>query len=251
MQRMVLAALISSALAAPSLAEPLSLQADSYAQPGYRRTAPAIIAPPQPIPMPQPAASAPMVRYANADPDMNSGGGFLDFLFEGGRPPRPPANMDARTAAYGAPAQSVASEQARPEPDPKYLRQIVAYGGPEKPGTIIIDTPQRFLFLVQDNGTAVRYGIGVGRPGFTWAGEKKITRQEGMAGLDAAARDAAAAAGPAGLDGGRAGQSARRARALSRLLALSHPWLERALDDRTGGLVGMHPHAQRGRDGPL
>jgi lipoprotein-anchoring transpeptidase ErfK/SrfK len=175
MQRMVLAALISSALAAPSLAEPLSLQADSYAQPAYRRTAPATIAPPQPIPMPQPAASAPMVRYANADPDMNSGGGFLDFLFEGGRPPRPPANMDARTAAYGAPAQSVASEQARPEPDPKYLRQIVAYGGPEKPGTIIIDTPQRFLFLVQDNGTAVRYGIGVGRPGFTWAGEKKIT----------------------------------------------------------------------------
>ncbi len=175
MQRMVLAALVSSALAAPSLAEPLSLQADSYAQPAYRRTAPAYIAPPQPIPMPQQAASAPVVRYANADPDVNLGGGLIEFLFGGSPPPRPAVDVSARTAVYAIPTQPVTGATERPEPDPRFLRQIVAYGGPEKPGTVIIDTPQRYLFLVQDNGTAVRYGIGVGRPGFTWAGEKKIT----------------------------------------------------------------------------
>jgi len=59
--------------------------------------------------------------------------------------------------------------------DPKYDRQIVAYAGDEKPGTIIIDTPNKFLYLVQEEGKAVRYGIGVGRPGFTWAGVKEIT----------------------------------------------------------------------------
>ena len=46
-----------------------------------------------------------------------------------------------------------------------------------EPGTIVVDTPQRFLYLVQDDGTAIRYGIGVGRPGFTWAGVKAVTRK--------------------------------------------------------------------------
>ena len=41
----------------------------------------------------------------------------------------------------------------------------------------MVDTPQRFLYLVQDDGTALRYGIGVGRPGFTWAGVKAVTRK--------------------------------------------------------------------------
>ena len=66
----------------------------------------------------------------------------------------------------------------RAEPDPRFLRQVVRYTGPEKPGTIIIDTPQRFLFLVQDDGTAIRYGIGVGRPGFTWAGVKTVSSKK-------------------------------------------------------------------------
>ena len=57
---------------------------------------------------------------------------------------------------------------------------------------------------MQGDGTAVRYGIGVGTPGFTWAGERP-SRQERMAGLDAAARDAAAPPGPAALHGGRPG----------------------------------------------
>jgi lipoprotein-anchoring transpeptidase ErfK/SrfK len=61
--------------------------------------------------------------------------------------------------------------------DPRFQKQEVAYSGPHKPGTIIIDTPQRFLFLVQPGGRALRYGIGVGRPGFEWAGMKAVTRK--------------------------------------------------------------------------
>jgi lipoprotein-anchoring transpeptidase ErfK/SrfK len=63
------------------------------------------------------------------------------------------------------------------EPASEFQRQIVSYGGPHGPGTVVIDTNRRFLFLVQQDGTAMRYGIGVGRPGFEWAGLKSITRK--------------------------------------------------------------------------
>jgi len=56
----------------------------------------------------------------------------------------------------------------------KYRRQIVAYETNQPPGTIIVDTPARYLYLVQDDGRALRYGIGIGRDGFTWAGEAHI-----------------------------------------------------------------------------
>ena len=49
------------------------------------------------------------------------------------------------------------------------------YSGPHAPGTIVIDTPRKFLYLVQRGGVAVRYGIGVGRPGFSWAGVKTVS----------------------------------------------------------------------------
>lgn len=61
--------------------------------------------------------------------------------------------------------------------DPMYLPQVVNYETKEKPGTIVIDTNNRFLYLVQANGTARRYGVGVGKPGFEWAGTHKITRK--------------------------------------------------------------------------
>src|SRR5262249_50220026 len=59
--------------------------------------------------------------------------------------------------------------------DPRYERQVIEYRGSEKPGTIIVDTPHFFLYLVLDGGRALRYGIGVGRPGFTWAGVKSVS----------------------------------------------------------------------------
>ncbi len=65
----------------------------------------------------------------------------------------------------------------RHEMNPLYRRQTVDYDGGEKPGTIIIDTPKRFLYLVQEDGRALRYGIGVGRPGFTWAGVKHVSQK--------------------------------------------------------------------------
>jgi lipoprotein-anchoring transpeptidase ErfK/SrfK len=55
-------------------------------------------------------------------------------------------------------------------------RQIVRYPTNEAPGTIIIDTPNTYLYLVLGGGRALRYGIGVGREGFTWSGVEHVTR---------------------------------------------------------------------------
>ncbi len=54
-------------------------------------------------------------------------------------------------------------------------RETVGYGGPESPGTIIISTNERRLYYVLGNGQALRYGVGVGRPGFEWSGVRRIT----------------------------------------------------------------------------
>lgn len=61
--------------------------------------------------------------------------------------------------------------------DPNFLRQQVPYSTYEPPGTIVIDTPDRYLYLVQDGGMALRYGIGVGREGLEFAGEARIGRK--------------------------------------------------------------------------
>lgn len=62
-----------------------------------------------------------------------------------------------------------------PQIDPKYLPQMVDYDAGRKPGTIVIDTRDNFLYLVQDGRKARRYGVGTGKPGFEWAGTHKIT----------------------------------------------------------------------------
>ena len=59
----------------------------------------------------------------------------------------------------------------------KFKRQVVAYSGSEAPGTIVIDTGNTFLYLVQPGGRAIRYGIGVGRDGFRWQGTQAITKK--------------------------------------------------------------------------
>lgn len=66
--------------------------------------------------------------------------------------------------------------QRRAIPD-EYRRQTVIYDGPGKPGEIIIDTRTRHLYLINADGTALRYGIGVGRDGFQWTGTHKITNK--------------------------------------------------------------------------
>jgi lipoprotein-anchoring transpeptidase ErfK/SrfK len=56
-------------------------------------------------------------------------------------------------------------------------RQVVSYASREAAGTVIIDTPNTFLYYVLGNGQALRYGIGVGRDGFTWSGVQSVTRK--------------------------------------------------------------------------
>jgi len=56
----------------------------------------------------------------------------------------------------------------------QYHRQIVTYQTDEKPGTIIVDTTEKFLYFVMDGGKAMRYGIGVGREGFSWSGTARV-----------------------------------------------------------------------------
>ena len=61
--------------------------------------------------------------------------------------------------------------------DPRYQRQVVSYSGGEAPGTIIVDTGAKHLYLVQSGGKALRYGVGVGKQGFGWSGSAKVGRK--------------------------------------------------------------------------
>ncbi|HEY2226981.1 MAG TPA: L,D-transpeptidase, partial [Xanthobacteraceae bacterium] len=61
--------------------------------------------------------------------------------------------------------------------DPEWQKQVVIYRTTEAPGTIVIDTPNTYLYFVLGNGRALRYGIGVGREGFTWSGTQNVTKK--------------------------------------------------------------------------
>lgn len=63
------------------------------------------------------------------------------------------------------------------EVDPKFLRREVAYYGREEPGTIVVDTAAHYLYLVRENGRAIRYGIGVGKEGMAWSGRARVGRK--------------------------------------------------------------------------
>ncbi|MEI9804185.1 MAG: L,D-transpeptidase [Pseudolabrys sp.] len=76
---------------------------------------------------------------------------------------------------YAPIEQNDATEDA--QLDPRFQRQVVNYSSNEAPGTIVIDTPNTYLYYVLGGGKAMRYGIGVGREGFTWAGVKQIARK--------------------------------------------------------------------------
>ena len=65
----------------------------------------------------------------------------------------------------------------RRAPDPRFRRRRVRYDGPEAPGTIIVDTSERFLYHVEGNGRAMRYGVGVGEEGRSLKGRARIGRK--------------------------------------------------------------------------
>jgi len=150
-------------------------------------------------------AALPPVRVAYAERS-NMGGGFIEFLFGDGanqgeryqqqpdyqRPvyPQPAYQQPSyQQPAYQQqpsyqpqgsllPQQEEASDPRQRPFDPRYEKQLVDYRGKERPGTIIVDTPNKFLFLVQGDGKALRYGIGVGKPGFTWSGIKTVSAKK-------------------------------------------------------------------------
>ena len=117
-------------------------------------------------------------------PDVARSGVILattPVLFE--QPVRIPTVYAAPGAGAAAPrGVALAHAQGRPVApqralDPVYLPQDVAYGGKEAPGTIVIDTKSKFLYHVGKNGKARRYGVGVGKQGFSWRGTEKISRR--------------------------------------------------------------------------
>jgi lipoprotein-anchoring transpeptidase ErfK/SrfK len=97
----------------------------------------------------------------------------------------------AQQSAFADPSFRSPAAFARTAPQPEAMqdfdgavevpsqlrRQIVSYATREAPGTIIIDTPNTYLYYVLGNGRAVRYGIGVGRDGFRWSGTQRVARK--------------------------------------------------------------------------
>jgi len=138
-------------------------------------------------------------------------------VWSGGAAQRPPGDMSAVPGAATAPADETGSIRGTPMPPPgvaptpaaaatsqssdavllaalppedqpeqgprkqlapQFQRQIVSFSTTEPAGTIIIDTPHTYLYLVLGDGKALRYGIGVGREGFTWSGTERISRMK-------------------------------------------------------------------------
>jgi len=75
---------------------------------------------------------------------------------------------------YATPSDNQSSTFQLP---PRLRRQVVSYATREAPGTIIIDTPNTYLYYVLGGGQAMRYGIGIGRDGFTWSGTQAVTKK--------------------------------------------------------------------------
>jgi lipoprotein-anchoring transpeptidase ErfK/SrfK len=181
-KKMTLALLASASCLGAGLQQACAIDAAPLSEPSV------IYADPPPQRQPAP------VRTASAE-HAGMGGGFIEFLFgdgpsQGGRYQQQPGYQAQPSyeprgplLAPMGPQQSMLPQQEASEPahaafDPKFEKQVVDYHGKEGAGTIVVDTPNKFLFLVQENGKALRYGIGVGRPGFTWSGVKQISAKK-------------------------------------------------------------------------
>jgi len=88
-------------------------------------------------------------------------------------PPPPPARASAPASAA---APQVEIQKTADVPG-RLVRQVVDYVSHEAPGTVVIDSGNTFLYLVLNPRQAMRYGIGVGREGFTWSGEQAVARK--------------------------------------------------------------------------
>jgi lipoprotein-anchoring transpeptidase ErfK/SrfK len=86
----------------------------------------------------------------------------------------PPTQYEAPPQVQAAPSEDEGSVYEMPA---RLRRQVVNYPTREAPGTVIIDTPNTYLYYVLGGGQAIRYGIGVGRDGFTWAGVQTVSKK--------------------------------------------------------------------------
>ncbi|WP_425494008.1 L,D-transpeptidase [Hoeflea alexandrii] len=140
------------------------------------------------------------------------------------------------------------------KPKPEFMRKKVRLVTSEKPGTIIIDTSTKYLYYVEGNNRATRYGVGVGREGFGWSGTVKVGRKAEWPDWRPPSNHdrAGAQEGPdhPDLHEGWAQQSTRGPRALSLQGRprhhLPHPWHQPALDHRPEHVVGLHPDDEQG-----
>ena len=158
---------------------------------------------------------------------------------------RRPSPTSPSTSRWSTPSGSI----------PKYRRQQVSYNGPEQPGTIVVDIDKRQLVLVQADGTAMQYGVGVGKAGFSWKGEARVGRKGVWP--DWSPTTTMVSLNPdlprtrkGGLD-----NPARRPRALPLPgqpgHPVPHPRHQRALEHRRAIVVRLRPDAQRGHRRPL
>jgi lipoprotein-anchoring transpeptidase ErfK/SrfK len=178
------------------LPPPGAVPAQSGAPYGY--------APPPPPPQQETDAYPPNRPYAEPDSRFPP----QPLPAQGGFGMRPPAEIGAASASPPGPASaditgSVQAPAAAPPPPPsnpqiiaalppedqpeqgppkqlppQFQRQLVSYATNEPAGTIIVDTPHTYLYLVMGHGKAMRYGIGVGREGFTWTGTERVSRMK-------------------------------------------------------------------------
>jgi lipoprotein-anchoring transpeptidase ErfK/SrfK len=137
---------------------------------------------PQPLPT-NPTSSG--LAYSNGNPSLASGASAQPVPYPGQanagqdnapRPSMPMAQEQWRAVISALPPEDQPETGPVKSLPPQFRRTMINYRSKEPAGTIIIDTPHTYLYLVLGNGNAMRYGIGVGREGFTWSGAEKVTK---------------------------------------------------------------------------
>jgi hypothetical protein len=165
----------------------------------------------------------------------------------GSRSRRRSGRRHSRSASRG-PAGSRQAEAARRR---NSGARSSHYQTKQPAGTIVIDTPSTFLYYVNGDGTAVRYGIGVGRDGFTWAGTEKVTRMAEWPDWHPPAEMIERQPYlPRFMAGGESNPLGARALYLGKTIYRVHGTNQPSTIGSVR-ILRLHPHAERGRHGPL
>ena len=151
-----------------------------YDQPGIPVEGPGAYPPaarPYFAPQPMPMADG---DYQRPPADVSSAPIQADVTGSVRNPAAPPpgAQSDRPTMVAALPPEEQPDQGPVKDLPPQFRRQLVDYTTIEPSGTIVIDTSHTYLYLILGNGKALRYGIGVGREGFTWSGAERISRMK-------------------------------------------------------------------------